>query len=106
GAPFIERLRGNEALSGALSAITAAVVGVILNLAIWFAIHTVFREVRAFQGHLLNFDAPVLASIDPWAFGLSLAAAIAVFRFKAGMLPTLAACSAAGVALHFTGLIL
>ena len=72
GAPFIERLRGNEALSGALSAITAAVVGVILNLAIWFAIHTVFREVRAFQGHLLNFDAPVLASIDPWAFGLSL----------------------------------
>ena len=105
GAPFIERLRGNEALSGALSAITAAVVGVILNLAIWFAIHTVFREVRAFQGHLLNFDAPVLASIDPWAFGLSLAAAIAVFRFKAGMIPTLAACSAAGVALHILGVI-
>ena len=44
GAPFIETLRGNQALHGALSAITAAVVGVILNLAIWFAIHTVFRE--------------------------------------------------------------
>ena len=44
GAPFIEVLRDNKALNGALSAITAAVVGVILNLAIWFALHTVFRE--------------------------------------------------------------
>ena len=44
GAPFIEVLRGNKALNGALSAITAAVVGVVLNLAIWFAIHTIFRE--------------------------------------------------------------
>jgi chromate transporter len=106
GAPFIERLRGNEALSGALSAITAAVVGVILNLAIWFAIHIVFREVKPFQALGLNFDMPVLASIDLWAFGLSLAAAIAIFRFKIGMLPTLTACSAPGVALHFMRLIL
>ena len=50
GAPFVEALRGNKALSGALSAITAAVVGVILNLAIWFAIHTVFREVTPVRG--------------------------------------------------------
>ena len=51
GAPFMEKLRGNKSLKRRLSAITAAVVGVILNLAIWFAIHTVFREtvpVRAF----------------------------------------------------------
>src|SRR3712207_9291136 len=48
GAPYIEILRGNRALSAALSAITAAVVGVILNLAIWFGIHTIFREVRPF----------------------------------------------------------
>ena len=46
GAPFIEVLRGNRALSGALSAITAAVVGVVLNLAIWFAIHTIFGQVQ------------------------------------------------------------
>src|SRR4030095_16802738 len=46
GAPFVEALRGNRALTSALSAITAAVVGVILNLAIWFALHTLFREVR------------------------------------------------------------
>jgi chromate transporter len=105
GAPFIERLRGNEALAGALSAITAAVVGVILNLAIWFAIHTVFHEVHLFQQFGLNFDVPVLASIDAWAFALSVAAAIAIFRFKIGILPTLAVCSATGVGLHFLGLI-
>ncbi|WP_204292528.1 chromate transporter, partial [Klebsiella pneumoniae] len=44
GAPFIERMRGNRALAGALAAVTAAVVGVVLNLAVWFAIHTLFRE--------------------------------------------------------------
>jgi chromate transporter len=105
GAPFIERLRGNRALAGALSAITAAVVGVILNLAIWFGIHTVFREVQPVRGLGLHFDAPVLSSVDPWAFVLSLAAIIAMFRFKLGMIPTLAAASAAGVVLHLTGFI-
>jgi chromate transporter len=99
GAPFIEQLRGNKALSAALSAITAAVVGVILNLAIWFAIHTIFREVWPVRGYGLAFDAPVPASANGWALALSLAAAVAIFRFKAGMLATLAACSAAGIAL-------
>ena len=60
GAPFVEKLRGNKALNAALSAITAAVVGVILNLAIWFAIHTIFRQ--TIQVRLsLAFDAPMLA---------------------------------------------
>ena len=103
GAPFIERLRGNKALAGALSAITAAVVGVILNLAIWFGIHTLFREVRHVEGVGLSFDAPVLASVDPWALLLAAAAMIAMFRFKVGMIPTLAACSAAGVVLYLMG---
>jgi chromate transporter len=105
GAPFIERLRGNKALAGALSAITAAVVGVILNLSIWFAIHTVFRTVHPVRGYGFSFDAPVLSSIDPWAFVLSVAAAIAIFRFKVGMLPVLGACSLAGIALYFLRLI-
>ncbi|MEQ1716233.1 MAG: chromate efflux transporter [Hyphomicrobium sp.] len=105
GAPFIERLRGNKALAGALSAITAAVVGVILNLSIWFAIHTVFRAVQPIKWSVLNFDAPVLSSVDPWAFALSLAAAVAIFRFKIGMLFVLAACSFAGIVLHFAGVI-
>jgi chromate transporter len=100
GAPFIEIIRGNRALASALSAITAAVVGVVLNLAIWFTIHTIFRETISIHGLLVNFDAPNLASVDPWALSLSTAAAVAIFRFKVGMIPTLGACCAAGIALH------
>jgi chromate transporter len=103
GAPFIEALRGNQALHGALSAITAAVVGVVLNLAIWFALHTVFRETWPVRGFGLSFDAPILTSVDFWALLLSVAAVIAMFRFKVGMIPTLAACSAAGIVLYLTG---
>jgi chromate transporter len=103
GAPFIERLRGNRALSGALSAITAAVVGVILNLAIWFALHTWFRDGVPVRAMGLSFDAPVPTSLDPWALALSVAAIVAIFRFKAGMIPTLLACAAAGIVLHFAG---
>jgi chromate transporter len=104
GAPFVEILRGNKALNGALSAITAAVVGVVLNLAIWFAIHTIFHETVPVRGFLLSFDAPRLASVDPWALALSVAAALAIFRFKVGMIPTLAGACAAGVALYLLGL--
>jgi chromate transporter len=103
GAPYIERLRGAPALSGALSAITAAVVGVILNLAIWFAVHTLFRATSPVQSYGLSFDAPVFASVNPWALALALAAVAAVFRFKTGMLQTLAGCSLAGVLLHLAG---
>jgi chromate transporter len=103
GAPFIEVMRGNKALAGALSAITAAVVGVILNLAVWFAIHTIFHEIRSVRRFGMGFDAPVLSSVDPWALALSVAAIVAMFRFKIGMIPTLAACSFAGVGLHLSG---
>ena len=105
GAPFVEQLRGNKALSAALSAITAAVVGVVLNLAVWFAIHTVFRQTVPVRAFPLAFDAPVLASVDVWALLLSLAAALAIFWFRVGMIQTLAACCAAGVALHLAGVI-
>jgi chromate transporter len=106
GAPFIEAIRGNRALSGALTAITAAVVGVILNLAIWFALHTWFRQARPVRGFGLSFDAPVLPSLDLWALALSAAAILAIFRFKAGMIPTLLACSVAGIILHVIGVTL
>jgi chromate transporter len=105
GAPFVETLRGNKALNGALSAITAAVVGVVLNLAIWFAIHTVFRETVPVRAFPLSFDAPNFVTLDPWALALSIAAAIAIFRFKVGMIPTLAACCIAGVVLYLVGAI-
>jgi chromate transporter len=105
GAPFVEVLRDNKALNGALSAITAAVVGVVLNLAVWFALHTIFHDVTPIRNYGLSFDMPVLASVDPWALGLSLAAIIAIFQFKAGMLPTLAACCCIGIVLYLVGLI-
>lgn len=104
GAPFIERMRGNAALAGALSAITAAVAGVVLNLALWFAIHTVFREVTPVAAGPVGFDRPVLASIDPWTATLTLAAIVAVFRFRIGTFTVLAGAAAIGVALRLAGL--
>jgi chromate transporter len=103
GAPFVESLRGNKALNAALSAITAAVVGVILNLAVWFAIHTVFRAVDPVRLFPLSFDAPRLSSVNPWALVLSIAAIVAIFRFKIGMIPTLIGCCSAGLLLYFAG---
>lgn len=101
GAPFIERLRGNAAVAGALSAITAAVVGVVLNLAVWFALHTLFRQTAPVALGPVRFDAPVFASIDPWATLLAVGAAVAVFLLRANVIVTLLATSVAGVALHF-----
>ena len=66
-----------------MSAITAAVVGVILNLAVWFAIHTLFRETIAVHAFGLRFEAPALASADPYALALALGAALALFRLQA-----------------------
>jgi chromate transporter len=105
GAPFIETMRGNKGLAGALSAITAAVVGVILNLSIWFALHTVFRETVPVRSFGLSFDAPVWASIDVAALVLAIAAAAGIFRFKLGMLTVLAGSCAAGVMLRLLGAI-
>src|SRR6202023_1598934 len=87
GAPFVEVLRGNKALNGAMSAITAAVVGVVLNLAVWFAIHSVFQSTIPIRAFPLSFDAPDFNSVNPWALALSVAAAVAIFRFKVGMIP-------------------
>lgn len=100
GAPFAESLRGNRALSAGLSAITAAVVGVILNLAVWFALHVLFREVREVRFGPVALDVPVLASVDPVSLALTTAAFLAAFRFKVGMIPLLAGCSAAGMLVH------
>ena len=97
GAPFVEVLRRNAAVAGALSAITAAVVGVILNLAIWFALHVIFAKTVPVNAFGLSFDAPVLTSVDLASLVLTLAAALAMLRFKVGMMPTLLACALAGM---------
>lgn len=98
GAPFIERMRGNAALSATLNAITAAVVGVILNLALWFAIHTLFGQVTRVAVIGRGFDMPILASLNVPALLLATGAAIAVFRFKIGMIPVLGTSAALGIA--------
>jgi chromate transporter len=97
GAPYIEVLRGNKALSAALATITAAVVGVILNLAIWFALHVLFAELRPAQWLGMRVDVPVPSSINLPSLVLTLGALIAVFRFKVGMIKVLLACSALGI---------
>jgi len=99
GAPYVEALRGNKAISAALTAITAAVVGVVMNLALWFALHVVFREVRSVEFLGLAPDLPVLSSLDWRAAVLSAAAMIAMLRFKIGMIPTLVAAALAGILL-------
>jgi chromate transporter len=100
GAPFIEALRGNKALGGALSAITAAVVGVVLNLAVWFALHVLFREVVEVSAFGMTLDVPVWRTVNIASLVLTVAAVLAIFRFKIGMIPTLAASAGIGVLLH------
>ena len=97
GAPFVETLRSNRALSAALAAITAAVVGVVLNLAVWFALHVLFGELYEVRALGLRLDVPVLASVNLASLMLTLGAVLAVFRFKIGMIPVLVACSVAGI---------
>ena len=89
GAPFIETLRNNAALTGAMSAITAAVVGVIMNLAIWFALHVLFREVGTWTGYGMRLDVPAWTSINLPAAVLTVAAMLAIFRFAVPMLMVL-----------------
>ena len=103
GAPFVERLLGNRTLTGALSAVTAAVVGVIANLALWFALHTLFRDHTRLAGWGLRLDVPVPGSLDLAALLLAVAAGVALLRFRAGVLPVLAGCALAGLALHLVG---
>jgi chromate transporter len=103
-APFIEGLRRRFLLNTALQAVTAAAVGMILNLSVWFGIRTLFSSVEQVHYWRLRFDLPDLASIDLWATALFVCAAIAVLKFKVGTLQTLIASSAAGVLLFLSGL--
>jgi chromate transporter len=97
GAPHIERLAARPRLSGALAAVTAAVVGVIANLALWFALHVLFATQASVGAGPVWIEVPVLDSIDPWTLGIALAAAIATFVLKWGLIPTLAISAALGL---------
>jgi chromate transporter len=98
GGPYIEALSGNKKLEAALSAVTAAVVGVILNLAVWFALHLLFTRVSPLGRFGITLAVPDPASLDLPALVLSLLAGIAIFRFRVGMIPTLVAASLLGIA--------
>jgi chromate transporter len=98
GAPYMESLRRHQGLNAALSCVTAAVVGVILNLSIWFAIHTLFGRVNRVGAGAMQFDVPEWTTIEPGAVVLSLAAFIALTRYKLGMVWVLLSCVLGGAA--------
>jgi len=100
GAPYVEAIRGRAGLSAALAAITAAVVGVVLNLAVWFALHVLFAKIGEIHQWGLRVLVPDWASLDPLALILSAAALVALLRFKLGMLPVLAGAAACGLVLR------
>jgi chromate transporter len=101
GAPWVERLRQNRALSGALAAISAAVTGVILNLAIWFGLHTLFSRLQTVLAGPLHLLWPDWASIDPVALALTLLAALMLFRLKLGTFKTLGVCAVLGLGARY-----
>ena len=94
GAPHVERLHDSPRLKGALAAVTAAVVGVIANLALWFALRVVFARLAPGP---LGFELPVLASVQPLALALSLLAAACIFWWQMGLLRTLGIAAGAAV---------
>ena len=99
GAPYVERLRRNRALRAALGGITAAVVGVIFNLGLWFALHFWFGAFEDRRIGPLHLPALAWSSTDPQALLLSLAALAAAFLFKRGTFAILGGCAVAGLVL-------
>jgi len=95
GAPYVEYLRGNRALNAALRGVTAVVVGVVLNLAVWFSLHTLFGEVRTLEIGVADLLIPVLATLDWRAVLIAGGAMVAMFRYEAGMIATLGGAAVA-----------
>jgi chromate transporter len=104
GAPYMERLRGNRSLSAALSGITAAVVGVIANLGVYFAVHTLFSDTVDVDRGPLSFELPDLTTLRPVPLAIALVAALLIFRFKWSVLRTLGVCAVLGLAAGLAGL--
>jgi chromate transporter len=103
GAPHIERLRSNRGASAALAGVTAAVVGVVMNLAVWFALHALFRTVHVYDQFGLHLSIPEFATLDVRALLIAIASSIALLRFKAPMIPTLAVAGSIGVLMILIG---
>ncbi|MDJ0514199.1 MAG: chromate efflux transporter [Methyloceanibacter sp.] len=99
GAPYVEQLQANPKLAGALRGVTAAVVGVILNLSLWFALHVIFKTVTATDLGPLRLWAPELSSFQWDAALLAALAAVLIFGARLGILTTLAICAGASLTL-------
>ena len=99
GAPYVETVRNVRWLAVALSAVTAAVVGVIANLAVWFALHVLFAEVGKVSVGPFSLPVPAFSTFDPAAAIIAIAAGVALLRFHANLIVVLAASAAAGAAL-------
>ena len=104
GAPYMERLRGNRSLSAALTGITAAVVGVIANLGLYFALHTLFSDTRDAGWSALSLELPEPGSLRPVAVVVALVAAVLIFRLKWSVLRVLGVCALLGLAAGASGL--
>jgi chromate transporter len=100
GAPFVERLSGNRVIASALAGVTAAVVGVIANLALWFALHVLFAEVGQAAWGPLIVPVPELPTFDAAAAFIAVVAALALLRFHIGIVPVLLTAALAGAALR------
>ncbi len=100
GAPYVERLHDQPRLKGALAGVTAAVVGVIANLALWFSLRVLFGEVREIPLGPMLLEVPVPASLDPAAAGLAALAALCLFGLRLGLLRTLGITALAGLAVR------
>ncbi|HYN13713.1 MAG TPA: chromate efflux transporter, partial [Burkholderiales bacterium] len=100
GAPYIEQLRSNRRLSGALAAITAAVVGVILNLTVWFALHVLFPQVEETRAGPLRWYAFDPATLDLRAFALALLAGVLMLRLHRGLVETVTVMALLGMLLE------
>jgi chromate transporter len=104
GAPYMERLRGNRSLSAALTGITAAVVGVIANLGVYFAVHTLFSGTVDVDRGPLSLELPDPATLRPVPLVIALVAAVLLFRVRWSVLRTLGVCAVLGLAAGLAGL--
>jgi chromate transporter len=101
GAPFIEQLRGNRQLAGALAAITAAVVGVILNLSVWFALHVLFGKLTEMHLGPLRWYAFDPLALDIRAAALAAIAAVLAFGLHRSLIEVIVAMAALGVVTQY-----
>jgi chromate transporter len=104
GAPSIERLRHNRAVGAALAAVSAAVVGVIAELGVWFALNVLFGEIDDSRRGGLRLVRPVWASLDGWAVVLVALGGVLVFGLRWSILRTIGVCAAGGLLLAVTGI--